>query len=112
VNTTDVLSEIIVQVAVIDSKGIARASNAGPQPLQPIDLTDRDHYQFHLTHPEDTLYISKPVIGRASGKWSIQVTRRFQNRDGSFGGVVVASLNPEHFTKFFASISAPPCRSP
>jgi diguanylate cyclase (GGDEF)-like protein len=104
VNTTDVLSEIIVQVAVIDSAGVARASNAGPQPLQPIDLSDRDHYQFHLTHPEDTLYISKPVIGRASGKWSIQVTRRFLNSDGSFGGVVVASLNPEHFTKFYDRI--------
>ena len=105
VNTTDVLSEIIVQVAVIDSTGIARASNVGPQPLQPIDLSDRDHYQFHLKHPdEDILYISKPVIGRASGKWSIQVTRRFQNSDGSFGGVVVASLNPEHFTKFYDRI--------
>jgi diguanylate cyclase (GGDEF)-like protein len=104
VNTTDVLSEIIVQVAVIDSNGIARASNVGPQPMQPIDLSDRDHYLFHLKHPEDILYISKPVIGRASGKWSIQVTRRFQNSDGSFGGVVVASLNPEHFTKFYNRI--------
>ncbi len=51
VNTTDVLSEIIVQVAVIDSNGIARASNVGPQPMQPIDLSDRDHYRFHLKHP-------------------------------------------------------------
>src|SRR5215475_10881609 len=32
VNTTDVLSEIIVQVAIIDAQGIVRASNAGPQP--------------------------------------------------------------------------------
>src|SRR5947199_10183482 len=31
-NTTDVLSEIIVQVAIIDAAGIARATNAGPQP--------------------------------------------------------------------------------
>jgi hypothetical protein len=32
VNTTDVLSEIIVQVGTIDAKGIMRSSNAGPQP--------------------------------------------------------------------------------
>ncbi len=44
------------------------------------------------------------MIGRASGRWSIQVTRRFQNSDGSFGGVVVASLNPDHFTKFYDRI--------
>ncbi len=36
VNTTDVLSEIIVQVAIIDAKGIMRASNAGPQPAPPL----------------------------------------------------------------------------
>src|SRR4051812_25346354 len=29
-NTTDVLSEIIVQVAIIDANGLMRASNAGP----------------------------------------------------------------------------------
>ena len=81
VNTTDVLSEIIVQVAIIDSHGIAQASNVGPQPMQPIDLSDRDHYRFHLTHPEDVLYISRPVIGRASGRWSIQITRRFLDAD-------------------------------
>src|SRR5215212_9075275 len=32
VNTTDVLSDIIVQVAIIDAAGVMRASNAGPQP--------------------------------------------------------------------------------
>src|ERR1019366_7427403 len=31
VSTTDVLSEIIVQVAIIDAHGIMRASNVGPQ---------------------------------------------------------------------------------
>src|SRR5262245_18937157 len=38
-NTTDVLSEIIVQVAIIDSTGMMRASNAGPQPAPPMDLS-------------------------------------------------------------------------
>ncbi len=47
-NTTDVLSEIIVQVAIIDAAGIMRASNVGPQPAPPLDLSDRDHYQVHV----------------------------------------------------------------
>jgi diguanylate cyclase (GGDEF)-like protein len=104
VNTTDVLSEIIVQVAIIDAKGIMRASNVGPQPAPPLDLSDREHYRVHVNSREDRLFISKPVIGRSSGQWSVQFTRRFSDRSGAFGGVVVASLNPNHFTKFYDKI--------
>ena len=83
VSTTDVLSEIIVQVSIIDANGMMQASNAGPQPAPKVDLSDRDHFRFHLTSTEDQLYISKPVIGRVSGQWSVQVTRRFSNADGA-----------------------------
>ena len=103
-NTTDVLSEIIVQVAIIDAGGIMRASNAGPQPAPPMDLSDREHYRVHVNSGKDQLFISKPMIGRASGRWSVQFSRRFTNVDGSFAGVVVASLDPEHLTKFYNKI--------
>src|SRR5215467_2773715 len=51
-NTTDVLSEIIVQVAIIDADGILRASNAGPQPTAAVDLSDREHYRVHVGRDE------------------------------------------------------------
>jgi diguanylate cyclase (GGDEF)-like protein len=104
VNTADLLSEIIVQVAIIDAKGIMRASNAGPQPAPATDLSDREHYLIHVNRPEDRLFISRPVIGRISQQWSVQFTRRFLNREGKFGGVVVTSLNPAHLTDFYNRI--------
>jgi diguanylate cyclase (GGDEF)-like protein len=104
VRTTDVLSEIIVQVAVIDENGILRASNVGPQPTHPTDLSDREHFKVHIDNPADQLFISKPLVGRVSERWSVQVSRRLSNPDGSFAGVVVASLNPEHLTEFYDKI--------
>ena len=104
-NTTDLLSELIVQVAIIDDNGIMRASNIGPQPAPPIDLSDREHYRFHVGRSTDQLFVSKPVIGRASGKWSIQLTRKFHKSDQSFGGVVVASFNPDHFKRSYGRIN-------
>ncbi|GJD50176.1 hypothetical protein OPKNFCMD_2913 [Methylobacterium crusticola] len=103
-NTTDLLSEIIVQVAIIDAKGIMRATNVGPQPPPPTDLSDREHFRIHIESPEDRLFISRPVIGRASGRVSVQFSRRFLGVDGRFGGVVVASLNPSHLTRFYDKI--------
>jgi diguanylate cyclase (GGDEF)-like protein len=104
VGTTDVLSEIIVQVAIIDANGIMRASNIGPQPAPATDLSDREHFKAHLNGAADVLFMSKPVVGRISGRWSVQFSRRFSNADGTFAGVVVASLNPEHLTKFYDKI--------
>jgi diguanylate cyclase (GGDEF)-like protein len=104
VGTTDVLSEIIVQVAIIDANGIMRASNVGPQPAPATDLSDREHFKIHVNSAADELFVSKPVVGRVSGKPSVQLSRRFSNGDGTFAGVVVASLNPEHLTKFYDRI--------
>ena len=102
----DVPPDIVVQVGIIDSKGMMRASTAGRQPAPVLDLHDRDHFQTQLHATEDHLFISRPVIGRASREWSIQLSRRISYH-GEFGGVVVASLNPDHFTKFYTRVDLP-----
>lgn len=108
VSSSDIISELIVQVAIIDADGIMRASSASPGPAKPIDLSDREHYRVHLGQTRDDLFVSKPVVGRASGKWSVQLTRRFRDQKGRFAGVVVASLNPQHFTQFYRLIDLGP----
>ncbi|MFZ0607433.1 MAG: EAL domain-containing protein [Xanthobacteraceae bacterium] len=104
VESTDVQSDIIVQVAITDSKGMAWASNAVKKLNKPIDISDREHFKFQVNNTKDTLFISKPLIGRASRKWSVQLTRRYVNKDGTFGGVVVASMDPAYFTSFFDQV--------
>jgi diguanylate cyclase (GGDEF)-like protein len=98
-------SEIIVQFAIIDAQGMMRISSATPESTTIIDLSDREHFLAQKYSETDELYVSGPMIGRASRKWSIQLTRRFNAPDGSFGGVVVASLNPEHFTRFYEALN-------
>jgi len=104
VESADVHSDIIVQVAIADSKGIARASNAVKELAKPIDISDREHFKFQVNNTSDTLFISKPVVGRASSKWSVQLTRRFLNKDGTFAGVVIASMDPAYFTSFYDQV--------
>ncbi len=110
VSSPDIISETIVQFAIIDAAGLMRASSA-IAPGAPIDLSDREHFRFHRDSKKDELFVSRPVVGRASGKWSIQLARRIFAKDGSFGGVVVASLNPEHFMQSYQSVDLGPSGS-
>jgi hypothetical protein len=84
---------------VIDKDGILAFSNLA-KPSDRIDLSDREHFAVHKQSPLlDHLFISKPVKGKVSGKWSIQFTRPIVHK-GQFDGVLVVSISPDLFAEF------------
>ncbi len=95
----EAMGDAILQVAIIDAKGYLVFSSLG-LPKEPSFLGDREHFTVHRALMEDTLFVSRPVKGRVSGKWSIQMTRPIFVQ-GQFGGVVVISVDPDHFVRFY-----------
>jgi signal transduction histidine kinase len=99
-------SQPFVLMGVIDENGLFAISNQVP--FVPSNLSDREHFLVHVAKDSKQLFISKPVLGRSSGKWSIQMTRRINKPDGSFGGVVVISVDPFYFTEFYKELDLGP----
>jgi diguanylate cyclase (GGDEF)-like protein len=105
VNDEYTVNEQTVQIGVINAKGLMITTSAMLPSTQPVDFSDREHFRVHRQSQEDALFISKPVIGRISGRWSIQFTRPFWGADGQFAGVLVVSLDPSHLSRVYRNLT-------
>ncbi len=91
----------VLQVATIKADGWMDWSTMNF--TEPVYLGDRDHFLVHR-NGETGMSISKPLIGRASGRWSVQFTRPLLDEAGAFAGVVVVSFDPIRLSKTLADL--------
>ncbi|MBE7203631.1 MAG: PAS domain S-box protein, partial [Parafilimonas terrae] len=62
-----------------------------------VNNADRAYFRYHQANPSLAPHLSEPIRSRSSGAWIILVSRRLENPDGSFAGVVAATLEVERF---------------
>jgi diguanylate cyclase (GGDEF)-like protein len=79
---------------IVNSRGVLN---------QAYNNADREYFIYHRTHTERGPHVGHPVISRSSGKWIMPVSRRLNKPDGSFGGVVLATLDIDYFRRFYQS---------
>ncbi|MEL4178652.1 sensor histidine kinase [Roseateles sp. PN1] len=115
-NETGLAPKILAQLAWLDVSGRLVATNLDPEGKKSagIDLSGRDHVRIHLAPQStpllaplaqpDELYISQPVLGKVSNKWTIQLSRRITDPRGRLLGVVVASVDPSYFEEVFRRV--------
>lgn len=111
-NETGLTPTILVQLSLVDAAGRFVGSNLDPDGRKtgPVDLSGREHIRVHLAPgaagtPGDALFIGKPVLGKVSGRWTIQLSRRIVGTNGALAGVVVASLDPAYFEGVYRRVA-------
>jgi signal transduction histidine kinase len=104
----ELMTRLTVQMAYIGADGMMKETTVRPAPTESVDLSDREHFKAHLNAHDDKLFISRPMIGRASKRWSVQLSRRIMLPGGVFGGVFVVSLDPHALADFYKSIELGP----
>jgi signal transduction histidine kinase len=87
-------------ILLIDRDGYVR-SMSGDQPTPTIDLGDRDYFQFHRTHADPGPLITGPTVSRFHGNKLLIVSKRVNDGDGNFAGVVSGGLLLSYFDELF-----------
>jgi signal transduction histidine kinase/CheY-like chemotaxis protein/HPt (histidine-containing phosphotransfer) domain-containing protein len=74
-------------------------------PISPINLSERDYFQAHQSNPQLKVFISDPVKNKGNGKWTFYLSRRINDPNGQFLGLVIVGLSVNVLTDFFEKIA-------
>ncbi len=66
---------------------------------------DRDYFQHHRTSEDRLPLIGRPVRSRSGGQWIITISRRLNGPDGTFAGVVLASIDVSFFVQTYSQFN-------
>jgi diguanylate cyclase (GGDEF)-like protein/PAS domain S-box-containing protein len=99
-----VFGDVATRLGLIGTDGILKRSTAGPLAV-PLNLRDREHFQAQIQAGSDELVIGKPVNNVRTGTPTIPMSRRLRAKDGSFDGVITATIDTPFFTNFYNAIN-------
>lgn len=90
----------VVQFSLIGLDGYMLDTTTGYSG-PPLYLGDREHFINVMAQADDRLYVAKPVLGRASNKWTIQLARKVFDLARNPAGVIVGSISVDVVGRFY-----------
>ncbi|GLR09917.1 sensor domain-containing diguanylate cyclase [Mixta theicola] len=87
-------------IVIYNAAGYPTLSSAAP-PQVKANSADREYFRFHQLSSDGKLHIGDVVRSRISGNMVIPVSERLNNPDGTFRGVVMASIRLDYFRQVY-----------
>ncbi|TQF32073.1 diguanylate cyclase [Bradyrhizobium sp. UNPA324] len=89
--------ERIHSLAIIDDQGnwLTSPGTIGST------LSDDAFFRYHQLSPKREPHVGRPVKSLLDGEWVVTLSRRFNKPDGSFGGVVLATISSRYLSHFY-----------
>ena len=91
-------------ITIIDAQGIQIHRSSGTVPPH-LDVSDRSYFIAQRDSAAAGLFMSEALITRTEGHAGIVLSRRLEDDNGAFAGVVTAIVNLEDLEKFYAAVS-------
>jgi len=68
-------------------------------------VSDRDYFRFHEQNTSLLAHIGPAIRSRQNGEWIIPISRRINDSNGNFQGVLLAGIRLAYFDQFFKSFN-------
>ena len=92
-------------IQAFDAQGNLTHDAASLDPA-PENRSDEDYFQVHRANPDIGLHMSRPMLRRSA--YSVVLSRRINDSDGGFMGVVVGSIRFSYFHELFGRLTLNP----
>ena len=66
---------------------------------------DRDYFIYHRTHTDRKVRIGKVIESRSTKELIIPISRRLNNPDGSFAGVLLGTIKVSYFVDYYGDFT-------
>lgn len=86
---------------VLDVQGAWLINSQGTTP-EGANSADREYFIHHRDDTSLATQVGKPIVSRLTGVWVIPVSRRLNDTNGRFAGVVLVTINLAHVRDMLA----------
>jgi PAS domain S-box-containing protein len=91
-------------VTIVDAHGIQRHRSRGVSPLN-LDVSDRSYFIAQRDGTARGLFMSEPLVTRSENRAAVELSRRLDDENGTFAGVVTAILNLDDINQFYRAVN-------
>ena len=91
-------------IFLFDQKGQWVVTSFDELPRGP-GVGDRDYFKFHQQNVSFQAHIGPAIRSRENGEWIIPISKRVNDKNGNFEGVLLAGIKMAYFDQFFKSFS-------
>src|SRR5262245_27258547 len=93
----------VLQIVIIDRRGKAKSVNFQRAGRSFLDFRNSDDAKAGIDAQGDQLAIGKPEIDPVTGNWVVRLSRRVEDKSGTFIGVIVATVDPAYLMRIYNS---------
>ena len=91
-------------VTIVDADGIQHYRSLGSSPAH-LDVSDRPYFIAQRDNANIGLFMSEPILTRSTGRNAVVLSRRLEDAQGGFAGIVTAIVDLDDLQRFYSAIN-------